>query len=54
MTQQATQGDSHVTNYIHLVFSDPPATVSDDDYNALYDAITFKLFRDGARLAPRG
>ena len=27
-----------MTNYIHLVFSDPPATVSDDDYNTWYDA----------------
>jgi hypothetical protein len=27
-----------VSNYIHLVFSEPPTTVSDDDYNAWYDA----------------
>ncbi len=25
-------------NYIHLVYSDPPAGVSEDDYNAWYDA----------------
>ena len=27
-----------MTNYIHLVFSEPPVTVSDDEYNAWYDA----------------
>jgi hypothetical protein len=26
-----------VTRYVHLVFSDPPAGVSDDEYNAWYD-----------------
>ena len=31
-------GGSDVTKHIHLVFSDPPATVSDDDYNTWYDA----------------
>jgi hypothetical protein len=27
-----------VSSYIHLVFSEPPTTVSDDDYNTWYDA----------------
>lgn len=27
-----------MSNYIHLVFSDPPAHVTDADYNAWYDA----------------
>ena len=27
-----------VSSYIHLVFSQPPATVSDDEYNTWYDA----------------
>jgi hypothetical protein len=26
-----------VARYVHLVFSDPPAGVSDDDFNAWYD-----------------
>jgi hypothetical protein len=27
-----------VTKYVHLVFSDPPAHVSEDDFNEWYDA----------------
>ena len=27
-----------MSNYIHLVFSEPPTTVSDDEYNTWYDA----------------
>ena len=27
-----------MSSYIHLVFSEPPSTVSDDDYNTWYDA----------------
>ncbi len=26
-----------MSSYIHLVFSEPPSTVSDDDYNTWYD-----------------
>ena len=26
-----------MTRYVHLVYSDPPAGVSDDEYNAWYD-----------------
>jgi hypothetical protein len=29
---------SGVTKYVHLVFSDPPASVTEDDFNAWYDA----------------
>jgi hypothetical protein len=28
----------NVTRYVHLVFSDPPTSVADDDYNTWYDA----------------
>ncbi len=27
--------------------------IVDASYNALYDALTYKLFRDGAKVAPR-
>lgn len=27
-----------MTKYVHLVFSDPPGDVTDDEYNAWYDA----------------
>ena len=34
----AAEGVEDVTKYVHLVFSDPPADVSEDDFNAWYDA----------------
>jgi hypothetical protein len=33
----ATEGVDDVTKYVHLVFSDPPAHVSEPEYNEWYD-----------------
>jgi hypothetical protein len=32
------EGDSPMSQYVHLVFSDPPPGVGDDEFNAWYDA----------------
>jgi hypothetical protein len=32
-----------VSSYIHLVFSEPPSTVSDDEYNTWYDAHVLEI-----------
>ena len=43
-----------MTNYIHLVYSDPPASVSDADYNAWYDAHVLEILSvDGWEAATR-
>jgi hypothetical protein len=43
-----------VDNYIHLVFSDPPADVPDDEFNAWYDAHVEEILAvDGWRSATR-
>ncbi len=41
-------------HYIHLVFSDPPAGVPDDEFNAWYDAHVDEILAvDGWRTATR-
>jgi hypothetical protein len=48
------EGAFDVSKYIHLVFSDPPATVSDDDYNTWYDAHVQEILSvDGWEAATR-
>lgn len=43
-----------MNQYIHLVFSDPPAQVSEDDYNAWYDAHVGEILAvDGWETATR-
>jgi hypothetical protein len=43
-----------VTTYIHLVFSDPPADVPDDEFNAWYDRHVEEILAvDGWRAATR-
>ena len=47
------QGNA-VTNFIHLVFSDPPAGAPEDEYNAWYDAHVQEILAvDGWRSATR-
>jgi hypothetical protein len=43
-----------VDHYIHLVFSDPPAGVPDDEFNSWYDAHVGEILAvDGWRTATR-
>jgi hypothetical protein len=37
-SQQASNEGAGVTQYVHLVFSDPPAGVTEDEFNGWYDA----------------
>ena len=43
-----------MSSYIHLVFSEPPATVADDEYNTWYDAHVQEILAvDGWEAATR-
>lgn len=47
-------GVCNVGNFIHLVFSDPPPSVADDDYNTWYDAHVHEILSvDGWESATR-
>ena len=47
-------GETKVTSYIHLVFSDPPEGLAEDEYNQWYDAHVLEILSvDGWEAATR-